>query len=303
MYRSASTALSATEVVSTAGFDRAIAPAGATWRRVQAAFGVAINAALEAALRIERDPQAALHEFRRAIRHARAIVAACHALLAPQGRLELNATLRQVTRMTGAMRDRDALPAALAELPVEGAAAEARASLEARLLVERLRARQPLLRLRKLAVAAAKLSLLPARLETLLPPRVSTVDLGKGLKRLAKRAHKAVRSARLDPVEVEPAHAARKRLRTLANALSLLAKERTRTGKPARRAAKLSRRLGATLDYQRLAKRAGIGVQGAMQAGSGELLALLEREAIARRPRLLARADRLLARGRLKELQ
>jgi len=274
-------------------------PPSATWRRVTTLFAAAIDSALEAATRVERDPQEALHSFRRQVRRARALVAACHDQLPAAGRLELHWTLRRVTRATGAMRDHDALPEALAKLPFDEKTAEARAHLESRLVQSRLRSRSPLKRARRLAVAAAKVGRLPALFESLLPITVDAAALSEGWRRLATRARKAVRAARAQSDDTAAVHEARKRLRTLANAMEQLAPDGSRAAKRAPRYARLASKFGATLDDERLARHARR--TGLADGAAGQrLVARLERRVASRRERLLLDARRALSRRRIK---
>lgn len=300
MHRSDTTASPAAEVVPALPAPPERARGSATARRVRRAFADAIDIALAAAVGIERTPQESLRTFRRAVRHARAIVVTCRRHLPAAVRLELVTTLRAVTRATGAMRDRDALPEALAALPALPAAAEARARLESVLLAERLRVRRPQHRTRRLAVAAAKLAALVERFERGLPARLQVADVEQGWKRLARKARAAVRSARRDPSDLTQTHVARKRLRTLASALLALGGERGRAAKRAQRLARLVTELGRTLDCQRLDRRARRGGLARAAPGRSELLDQLADAALARRPRLLKRAARHVARRRWK---
>ncbi|MBM4015452.1 MAG: CHAD domain-containing protein [Planctomycetes bacterium] len=300
MHRSDTTASPAVEVVPAFPVPPVRARGSATARRVRRAFAEAIDHALAAAIASERTPQESLRTFRRAVRHARAIVATCRTQLPASIRLELLATFRAVTRATGAMRDRDALPAVLAELAPLPAAAEARARLEGLLLTERLDARRPQKRARKLAVAAVKLAALVERFERSLPGCLQAKDVEHGWKRLARKARSAVRAARREPSDPRQTHDARKRLRTLASALLALGGDQRRTVKRAQRLARIVTELGRTLDCQRLDRRARSGGIARSMSGGRELLEQLADAALASRPRLLKRAARQVARRRWK---
>lgn len=304
MHRSTSTSSIATEESAVAWADRSERPTSPTYRRTTRCFRQALVAAVEAALRVEREPQGALHDFRRGVRDARAVLAACKSLLPTEGFLELQATLRAVTRATGAMRDRDALPEVLASLPVAMGTAEARAALESRLLVDRFASRQPRQRARRLAVAAAKVTPLADRFDELLPREFTPVQLRAGWQRLAKRARKAAKAAARTPDAVPTVHTARKRLRQLGAALRLLAKRDTRAARRASRLARLAAKLGETLDCARLAEvaqRSALHDPTVLADGAAvELAATLERRSGARRVKLLQATRRMLARRRWK---
>ncbi len=300
MHRSSSVSSFGTEEPAIAWADPGLRPASPTYLKATRVFRQALTAAVEAALRVEREPQQALHDFRRRVRDARAVVAACTLALPTADRLELVATLRAVTRATGAMRDRDALPQALAALPVDPELAEARAAFESRLLVERVAQRQPRQRARRLAVAAAKVSALPDRFEQLLPRDLASAVLRAGWQRLAKRARKSVKVAGRDADATVAVHAARKRLRVLAGALTLLTKSGTRAARRAPRLARLASKLGETLDYSRLEEAARRETLSETLPAANELLLALEQRGRGRRRKLLDQARHALARRRWK---
>ncbi len=300
MHRSPSVISSESELPLIAAAGPSIDRRSATHRSVARAFEAAINEALEQAARVELDPGDALHQFRRAVRRARAVIEAVAHQLPPASRLELLSVLRAVIRATGAMRDRDALPVMLAELPHSEVTAEARATLEARLLGARLAQRQPLQRARRLAVAAAKLTLLPQALEAALCPRLPSTAIHDGWLVLARRARKATRAALLASENSAIVHRARKRLRLLAQSLLALSPRGSSAARRGRRFAELSTRLGATLDYGLLVELARADGAAVRSRSGHELVGQLERHAFGRRPKLLKRARRSLARRRWK---
>jgi hypothetical protein len=276
--------------------------------KLAAAFTTALDDAVAAAITIEVRPQQSLKAFRKAVRQARALLIAVRGLLPAPVRHDLVATLRAVTRDTGAMRDRDALPAALAELPRAPEAVDARAGLEARLLADRIAGRRPLLRVRRLAVAATKLAPLSARFVAALPPRLPSGAVARGLKRMARKARRAVRAAERTPHELAAAHVARKRLRSLAAAAPLVPSI-GRSIPQVARLAELVRVLGGMLDHQRLLLRIQVKGEGSPhgdRAAVHRLATQLAEAAFRGRVELLREARRLVRRrhwkcGRLSE--
>jgi len=227
-------------------------------------------------------------------------VATAAPLLAAAERLEFAAALSSAIRDTGAMRDRDVLPSALAALPVRPGTEEARVALETALVVDRARRRRPLQRVRRLAVAAARIGLLPARFAQALSADVDGLALARGIERLARRARRAVRAALRRPDDVRVAHSARKRVRLLAAAVAELFGGAGRTARRGRRLASLSSEIGETLDLERLSDFARAPGRALPGRARRRLLAQVRRRLAGRRPKLLRRALRMLKRRRWK---
>ena len=273
-------------------FAAAPSPLCRSARRIATAFEAAIADALEAAVHVDRDPIGAVHDFRRAARRARAILAAVAPRIAAGERTALDAMLRGSIRAIGALRDRDVLPVALADLPFRRGTGDVRAALEAELLSERFAAARPRLRQRRLAVAAARLTLLPERLATALPRPFSATDLAAGLERLARRARKSARLAVKRPDSTELAHRARRRLRACGQAqVALAPKEKRPAG---RELLTLSTRLGAALDLALLAEFVRGHQGGGDETAKARLLDQIERRSRRRRTKLLRRATKQL---------
>jgi hypothetical protein len=256
-------------------------------RRVCSAFRTAIESALLAALKVEQDPIESVHEFRRCARRARSVLALVGRQLPAAARLEVGAALRSAISDTNEMRDRDVLPATLAELPLVPGTEEARARLESRLVGERLRHRRPLGRVRTVAVAAARLGLVCDRFVDALPLDLAESAVGEGFARLARRARKAVRDALEAPDDVALTHSARKRVRLLAAALVAIFPRGAAAKRRSQRLTRVSQKLGATLDVVRLAEFARRrGVAGV----DDELLAQILERPQRRRRKLFERA-------------
>ncbi len=288
-----------------AKLDHAAPPSSPARRRVIAAFEAAIDDALAAAARVESDPIRSVHAFRRAARRAHAILAVVASEVSTPARLEIGSALRSAIRDTSTMRDRDVLPSTLASLPLRHGTEEARAELEAALLAGRARKRRPLSRVRRLAVAAARLGLLPERFDAALAAELEAIAIGEGVARLARRARSAVKSALDDDGgrdAIVAAHRARKRVRRLAASIDALLGAGSRMARRARELARLSMRIGKTLDLERLASFARARARGTVQddAAHARLLEQLDRRPRRRRLDLFTRAARLLERRRWK---
>lgn len=268
---------------------------------VVVAFSTSIERALDAIVAVDRDPVVAVHELRRGVRTARAILRVVEPRLARSTALELHASLRTAIRETGTMRDRDVLPAALALLPARPGTAEARAEVEALLLSGRAAARKNGARARRLAVLGARLSLLIERFADVLPGSFSREDLIAGVRRLARRARRSVRRALDGRDDLAAQHGARKRVRELAVALQRLGGGNLRMRRRAAKLGRLSTKIGATLDLELLRTFVATHEQGLDEDSAARLLDQLKQNGARRRPRLLRRARRWLEAPRWKD--
>jgi CHAD domain-containing protein len=270
-------------------------------RTVVSAFSAAIDRALDAIVTVDRDPVAAVHELRRAVRTARAILRVVEATFPRTAALELRAALGSAIRETATMRDLDVLPSALAALPPRRETNEARAEVEALLLTGRAAARKRRGRARRLAVLGARLSLLAERFADLLPDGLERRHLSDGFARLARRGQRAVRGALRSTGDLSSQHLARKRVRDLAIALHALGGSNARVRRRAAKLARLSTKFGATLDLELLRVFVRENVNGLHGDSAERLLEQLKQKSARRRPRLLKRARRWLAPKRWKE--
>src|SRR5690348_12708091 len=80
----------------------------------------AIASAREAAASVERDANAAVHGFRKALRRARAVLALCDDALKRSERRAIHKALRDARRALGPARDHAVLPEAVSRLPLDG---------------------------------------------------------------------------------------------------------------------------------------------------------------------------------------
>jgi CHAD domain-containing protein len=270
-------------------------------RTVVAAFSAAVDRALDAIVTVDRDPVAAVHELRRAVRTARAILRVVEPKFPRTAALELRAALGSAIRETATMRDLDVLPTALAALPPSRETSEARAEVEALLLTGRAAARKRRGRARRLAVLGARLSLLAERFADLLPDDLERRNLSDGFARLARRGQRAVRGALRSEGDLASQHLARKRVRDLAISLHALGGSNLRVRRRAAKLARLSTKFGATLDLELLRVFVRENVDGLHGESAERLLEQLKAKSARRRPRLLKRARRWLAPKRWKE--
>ncbi len=165
----------------------------------------------------------AVHEFRKSVRRARAVIRLLRPLIDEPEYAFLEQELRGALGAASGLRDADVLLGTLRAHPVrpgspEAAAARAAAkALEAR--VAALRAGPPASVV--LAEGAARLAPLPDALGAALPRALTPKDVARGLARLFRRAEKALRDARRDACD-ETIHDWRKRVKELRYALELL---------------------------------------------------------------------------------
>jgi CHAD domain-containing protein len=100
--------------------------------RLIAELHAAARAAREASGELERDAVSAVHDFRKALRRARAVLALVHDALPRHERRTVLRALREARRALGPARDHAVAPDAVAQLGLDDAARDtARAILEA----------------------------------------------------------------------------------------------------------------------------------------------------------------------------
>ncbi len=190
---------------------------------VAAAFSDEIHHAIAVARHAGSKPARAVHELRKSVRRARALVRLVRPLLPEATRVALERTLSQVARSTSAHRDVEVLPLAMRALSAK--ARKQFTALEADLWARRDALRrsgeiEPLLR-----SAAAQLEPLAPVLAAGLRADLTWEDLGLGLHDSYRRACKSLRAARKHPNHVL-IHDWRKRAKDLRHQLELLVPER-----------------------------------------------------------------------------
>jgi CHAD domain-containing protein len=189
---------------------------------VAAAFTDEVRHALAVARHAGSKPVRAVHELRKSVRRARALVRLVRPLLPQPTRVALEKTLGQVARSTSAHRDTEVLPVAMRAL--NGKDRKQFTALEAELWAQREALRrsgevEPLLR-----ASAEQLERLPPMLASALRPDLSWEDLGIGLRDSYRRARKALLHAAKHPNHVL-IHDWRKRAKDLRHQLELVVPE------------------------------------------------------------------------------
>jgi CHAD domain-containing protein len=187
---------------------------------MRTAFSRALLAARRAAGRCDEDPVAAVHEYRKALRRARAVVALLSPSLGRPAAQGLARHLKAAFRATNAFRDADILLQTLRRFPAEPEDDLARHAIEVAFELERRRSR--LETVETLSGSLRALSGLPSALEVVLEPDYSVQDLERGLTRGRRRERQALTRARETGKE-EDLHDWRKRVKELRYQLELLA--------------------------------------------------------------------------------
>jgi CHAD domain-containing protein len=188
------------------------------------AFSRILSAAKRCARLAAADPVAATHEYRKAIRRARAVVSLLRPALGKTAASGLRGELRRAFRETGPLRDADILLAALRAAPGED---PDRAVIEQQLEAERQSRVDPAAVADVLRRGARVLSPLPSALRVTLPSAFSVSDLERGLARSFRRTRNALTSAVASRLDAH-LHGWRKRVKELRYQVELLAS----TGSP-----------------------------------------------------------------------
>jgi CHAD domain-containing protein len=210
-----------------------------------AAFTRILGAARRCAKAAENDPVGAVHEYRKSIRRARALVSLLRPALGKTAASGLRSELRRAFGETGPLRDADILLASLRSVPAEDSERE---PIEAAL--ERERAGRPgaaetadLLRR-----GGRILSSLPSALRVMLPASFSVSDLERGLARSDRRTRKALKTATASG-DTADFHEWRKRAKELRYQIELLASTGSRELKKREKAlGNLAQELGEVTD-------------------------------------------------------
>jgi CHAD domain-containing protein len=223
-------------------------------RALAQAFADIVGHARAQAAAVAGDPVRAVHEYRKAIRRARALVCLLRGVLGVKAHEHIARTLRDAHRATSDLRDGHVLALTLDSLePGEDEAAlvaALRESLVAAEPEEPAGAAQAVL-----DQGTALLQGLPALLAGALPPRVRWRDLDEGLRATQGRARRAMHEA-WNKDSDELVHGWRKRNKELVYQLELLsgagegdsALVDDELGKLHRRLARLSKELGQVVD-------------------------------------------------------
>ena len=209
-----------------------------------AAFAGAIAYAQAMAEAAGRDPVHAVHEYRKAVRRARAVVRLARPIVPRRTFKALNQELRQAVAASSAARDTEVLEAALEHLPGRSSDPARRAAREA------IRAEQGSTQGEQgvLRHGAWMLNGLPARFFESLPRDVCWLDLETGLRGSYRRARKA-RAEAGRTGDFAAIHDFRKRVKELRYQLELLdAAAELASKRGPQQLARLAQRLGTVTD-------------------------------------------------------
>jgi CHAD domain-containing protein len=256
---------------------------GAAFAGVVAYAGAMADAAVD-------DPVRAVHEYRKALRRARAVVRLARPVLGDECYRALVHDLRMALRGTSPLRDAAVLLATLASLPDERASRPARTALARLLRAEGKTAvaGAPHLELRR---SLQLVSDMPGRLVGCLPLKVRWRELRAGLERSYRRTRRARKRAFRSCEDLE-VHAFRKRVKELRYQLELLdAAGGGKPGRARRELAELAEALGEITDLTLLRRCARLRARELAKARPAALLEALDQE-VSARLRVLARSSR-----------
>jgi CHAD domain-containing protein len=252
-----------------------------------AAFRRIVATARRIASAAASNPEEAVHEYRKSVRRARAVVALLRPALGGGAARGMVAHLRTAFGETSALRDDHVLFATLNGIAGDDAALFVEAAEFAARAAHAKDAPNPAKVLRR---AAVSLKPLPAALEVVLPLDFSTPDLERGLARSYRRTRQALERA-LESRDEADFHEWRKREKELRYQLELLA---SGGSKPLKRREKalgdLAQELGAVTDLNVLRRELEASAGPGEPGGS---------ERLVERARAIARekAEVLLTRG------
>lgn len=249
------------------------------------------------AARAERDPAQAVHEWRKSLRRARALLRLVRGDLQEGDHDRIGAALRNAQQATSTLRDADALRPVIRALMNQDQVQPAQRRVLDRLergLGGRGNGGQARRTTGVLAAHVGRIDAALGRFERGLPAALDWDDLRKGLKESYARARRALRRLRKDDAD-ERFHDLRKAVKVLHYQAELLAS----TGHP--RAQKLRKRLSDLAEAQGevtdlMVLRAHLSGASAEQAtGVAEVEALIDREIADRRKPALRQARKLLS--------
>ncbi len=269
------------------------------------AFAGILSHARAASRRATSDPDESVHDYRKSIRRARALVALLRPALGRTATTGLIRELRQAFRATGPIRDEAILLSTLRSTASED---PARTAIEQALEAEQRGHGQPGRAAQCLTAGARMLAPLPATLQVVLPREFSIADLERGLARSFRRAQSTLKQAAVSGLETD-FHEWRKRVKELRYQVELLAS--TGSAELARREdalAILAEELGKVTDLIVLAAELARRQQaGSLPEAPGLSRAIHEsirdraRDLLARGEQLFAQAPKDLARQVLAE--
>jgi CHAD domain-containing protein len=266
---------------------------------VVAAFGRVLAAARRFARASAEDSASSVHEYRKSIRRARAVVALLRPALGPRAERGLRRRLREAFEVTGAFRDADVLQTTLSALPPVPEDDLARHAIAVSFELDQRRSRRDASE--ALARGLASVAALPAVLDVCLDPAFSAHDLERGLLRLRRRERRALEQARKSR-GVQDFHEWRKRLKELRYAIELVASSGARElQEREKKLGNLARDLGSVTDLTVLAREIERRRDEGAIPAAPHLLATIGGLAAGRSAELLDRGSELFARQVLAE--
>lgn len=222
------------------------------------AFARTLRYARAAARRASQDPEESVHEYRKSIRRARAVVTLLRPALGATAAAGLARELKRAFAETGALRDADVLLETLRLVPGDDPVLQ---TIEAALGRERTRDGEGTAR--ALEAGSRILRPLPDALRVTLPETFSTDDLARGLSRSVRRVKETLARAADSGLDAD-FHDWRKRVKELRYQVEMLASSGSAALKRREKAlASLAEDLGETTDFilleAALAERASRG--------------------------------------------
>jgi CHAD domain-containing protein len=222
---------------------------------ILAAFSRILGATRAAARSADVDPVAAVHEYRKSLRRARAIVSLISPALGNKAAKAFSRRLQGAFRLTNPLRDADILLATLHGVPPVPEDDLARHAIEVTLQLELRRTQEETAQ--TLAPGLRSLTALPAALEVTLDPEFSAHDLEIGLARSRRRERQALERARQSGDDTD-LHDWRKRVKELRYQIELLATTGSRELKKREKVlGELAQKLGDTTDLVVLGREIG----------------------------------------------
>lgn len=179
-------------------------------------FAAAANAARDAAVKADSEPRSAVHDFRKALRRARAIVTLIADELPKSERRAIRRALQQARRALGIARDHAVVPATLEQLALREIE---RATANAIVAAAAAAAPTPSEVKQLLAEGAARAQAQLEALEAALPPDVRWMSVMSGVRATYRAARRARRAGKRDAAQF---HAWRRRSKDLTYQLEIL---------------------------------------------------------------------------------
>lgn len=201
-------------------------------------FQATAEAARVAASNVDRDPVTAVHEYRKALRRARAVIALVAGALPRGERRALQRALREARRALGSARDQDVAPDTVSTIELDASDRDT----ANRVIAAAGEGVLPNAEIKQLlAEGAARAAAQVEALEAALPPTLSWDVIARGVRRVYGQARRARKRAKHSTVAF---HEWRRRTKELMYQLELLA------GYAGERTAEIHRAIDAITNLQ-----------------------------------------------------